>query len=184
MNAVEHVPVAIQDDFIERQTRAQPIAALAELIWNSLDGEASRVDVEFERSDLACGLSKIVVYDDGEAFPRSEAAKLFGNLGGSWKRLTRRTRVKSRMVHGQEGRGRYNGKRFGKLKTAMGHDGRKVFHSIRKTVATILENKGAPENVVTDIVGHEKPTMTYGLYSGGAEIEAKQKTIDKLEYPT
>jgi hypothetical protein len=43
----------------------------------------------------------------GQGFPRSEAAKLFGNLGGSWKRLTRRTKTKSRMVHRQEGRGRY-----------------------------------------------------------------------------
>ncbi|MGH9865745.1 MAG: ATP-binding protein, partial [Candidatus Acidiferrales bacterium] len=107
MNAVEHVPLAIQDDFLARQTRALPIAALAELIWNSVDGEASRVDVEFESNDLAGGLSKIVVYDDGEGFPRSEAARLFGNLGGSWKRLTRRSKTKNRMVHGQEGRGRY-----------------------------------------------------------------------------
>ena len=34
------------NDFLARQTRAQPIAALAELIWNSLDSEASRVDIE------------------------------------------------------------------------------------------------------------------------------------------
>lgn len=107
MSVVEHVPITIQDDFLARQTRALPTAALSELIWNSLDGEASRVAVEFERNDLAGGLSKIVVYDDGEGFPRSEAAKLFGNLGGSWKRIARRTRTKSRMVHGQEGRGRY-----------------------------------------------------------------------------
>lgn len=107
MNAVEHVSVAIQDDFLAQQTRAQPIAALAELIWNSLDGEAMQVNVEFDRSDLAGGLSKILVYDNGTAFPRADAAKLFGNLGGSWKRLNRRTRTKNRMVHGQEGRGRY-----------------------------------------------------------------------------
>ena len=34
------------NDFLARQTRAQPIAALAELIWNSLDSGASRVDIE------------------------------------------------------------------------------------------------------------------------------------------
>jgi len=107
MSAVEHVHVEIQDDFVARQTRAQPVTALSELIWNSLDGEARQVDVEFAHDDLAGGLSKIVVYDDGEGFPRVEASKLFGNLGGSWKRLTRRTRSKNRMVHGQEGRGRY-----------------------------------------------------------------------------
>jgi hypothetical protein len=107
VSGIEHVSIAIQDDFLARQTRALPIAALSELIWNGLDGEASSVNVEFERKDLAGGLSKIVVYDDGDGFPRSEAAKLFGNLGGSWKRSTRRTGKKGRMVHGQEGRGRY-----------------------------------------------------------------------------
>ena len=45
----------------------------------------------------------------------------------------------------------------------MGHDGRKVFQSIRKTVAAVLEDKGARENVVADIVGHGEKTMTYGL---------------------
>jgi hypothetical protein len=107
MTQVEHVSIAVQDDFLERQTRAQPIAALAELIWNGLDGEANRINVELERASLAGGLSKIVVYDDGEGFPRSEAARLFGNLGGSWKRSTPRTKTKGRRVHGQEGRGRY-----------------------------------------------------------------------------
>ena len=59
------------------------------------------------RDDLAGGLSKIAVHDDGDGFPRSEAAQLFGNLGGSWKRLTQRTKNTNRMIHGQEGRGRY-----------------------------------------------------------------------------
>ncbi|MYK13792.1 MAG: hypothetical protein F4050_06900, partial [Rhodospirillaceae bacterium] len=107
MSKIEHVIVAVQDDFIERQTRARPVTALAELIWNSLDGDANRVNVEFERNDLAGGLSRIVVYDDGDGFARDEAANLFGNLGGSWKIQTHRTKSKSRMVHGQEGRGRY-----------------------------------------------------------------------------
>jgi hypothetical protein len=42
-----------------------------------------------------------------------------------------------------------------------------VFHSISKTVVTLLENAGVSENVAADIVGHEKPRITYGLYSGG-----------------
>lgn len=105
--AVEHVSVAVQGDFVARQTRAKPIPALAELIWNSLDGDASRVHVEFAHEDLAGGLSRIAIYDDGEGFARSDAAALFGNLGGSWKRNTRHTRNAKRMVHGQEGRGRY-----------------------------------------------------------------------------
>ncbi len=106
MGRIEHVIVAVQDDFIEKQTRSRPIAALAELIWNSLDGGACRVTVEYEDNDLG-GLSKIAVHDDGAGFSRAEAPTLFGNLGGSWKRHTRHTRTKNRLVHGQEGRGRY-----------------------------------------------------------------------------
>jgi hypothetical protein len=105
--AVEHVSIAVQDDFVARQTRARPVPALAELIWNGLDGDAGTISVEFAHDDLAGGMSRIVVYDDGEGFAREEANALFGNLGGSWKRLTRRTRRAKRMIHGQEGRGRY-----------------------------------------------------------------------------
>lgn len=105
--AVEHISVAVQGDFVARQTRAKPIPALAELIWNGLDGDASRIHVEFAHEDLAGGLSRIAIYDDGEGFARSDAAALFGNLGGSWKRHTRHTRHAKRMIHGQEGRGRY-----------------------------------------------------------------------------
>ena len=57
-----------------------------------------------------------------------------------------------------------------------------VFHSIRKTVVTILENAGVPENVVADIVGQEKTTMTYGLYSGELSLAMKHEAPNKLAY--
>jgi len=107
MSNVEHVSLVVEEDFLERQSCASPVSALAELIWNALDGEATAVTVEFERADLAGGISKIVIYDNGFGFARSEAAELFGRLGGSWKRQTRRTKTMRRMIHGQEGRGRY-----------------------------------------------------------------------------
>jgi len=93
---------------VERQiTRAKPIQALAELIWNGLDGDAASVDIELKRNDLAGGLAQIIVYDNGDGFSRDEAKALFGNLGGSWKRTTRQTARLKRQIHGQEGRGRY-----------------------------------------------------------------------------
>ena len=45
-----------------------------------------------------------------------------------------------------------------------------------------LENAGVAENVVADIVGHEKTTMTYGLYSGGVSLTVKREALDKLVY--
>lgn len=75
------------------------------------------------------------------------------------------------------------GKRFGRLKKQLGHPESKVFHSIRKTFVTLLENEGVPEGVVADIIGHEKPNLTFGLYSGGNNINVKTAAVEKLSYP-
>ena len=37
-----------------------------------------------------------------------------------------------------------------------------------------------PEGVSADIVGHEKKTMTYGLYSGGSGAKLKLDAITKI----
>jgi len=75
------------------------------------------------------------------------------------------------------------GKVFGRLKEELGYGPEHVFHSIRKTVATLLENGGIAEGVAADIIGHEKTTMTYGLYSGGTSMANKVKAIQCLAYP-
>jgi len=44
---------------------------------------------------------------------------------------------------------------------------------------------GGPDQareVVADIVGHEKTTMTYGLYSGGVSLAVKRDALEKLAY--
>ena len=74
------------------------------------------------------------------------------------------------------------GKRFGRAKTKLGFGRDKVFHSIRKTVATQLEGAGVPENITADILGHEKQTITYGIYSGGTSLEQKTQAILQLSY--
>nr|WP_236651261.1 tyrosine-type recombinase/integrase [Aquabacterium fontiphilum] len=75
------------------------------------------------------------------------------------------------------------GKRFGRLKTAMGYGENHVFHSLRKTLVTLLENAGVPENLTADIVGHEKTTMTYGVYSGGHSLGKKAEALELVSYP-
>lgn len=75
------------------------------------------------------------------------------------------------------------GKRFGNLKTEMGFDESKVFHSIRKTFTTLLENANVPENLSMELLGHEKKNITYGLYSGGYTLEAKMEAISSISYP-
>jgi integrase len=75
------------------------------------------------------------------------------------------------------------GKRFGRLKQRAGFGPAHVYHSIRKTVSTQLENAHVSENIAADILGHEKPRITYGLYSGGATLAVKRAALAKLRYP-
>ena len=97
--------VEVQADFIERQAKARPVQAVAELIWNGLDADAVRVDVRLEYGEP--GMAKIVVRDNGTGIPHEEAPGLFKRLGGSWKKPGSHTKFKSRMLHGYEGRGRF-----------------------------------------------------------------------------
>ena len=98
--------VEIQPDFLEKQTKAHPIAAVAELIWNGLDADATAVTVDLEDDHLG-GLRRIIVTDNGHGIPHADAPTLFRNLGGSWKRHGARTKLRNRLLHGQEGRGRF-----------------------------------------------------------------------------
>ncbi|QFU13138.1 site-specific tyrosine recombinase XerC [Stutzerimonas frequens] len=73
-------------------------------------------------------------------------------------------------------------KRFGRLKTKLGYDTKYVFHSIRKTTATMLEHTGAPPLVIIAIMGHETKQITFDIYSAGPSLDQKRAAIDKLEF--
>ncbi len=45
-----------------------------------------------------------------------------------------------------------------------------------------LGNAAVPENVAADLLGHDKPRITYGLYSGGTSLAVKAKALEKLAY--
>jgi integrase len=74
-------------------------------------------------------------------------------------------------------------KRFGRMKAVMGFGAGHVFHSIRKTVATLLEQAEVKESIAADILGHEKKTMTFGLYSDGSSMAQKREALALVVYP-
>lgn len=102
---LQQYPVEVQPDYLEKITRAKPVQALSELIWNSLDADANRVSVSFEHNELGA-LDRVTVRDNGHGLPRNEAPECFRNLGGSWKKA-RGSTPSGRGLHGQEGRGRF-----------------------------------------------------------------------------
>ena len=76
------------------------------------------------------------------------------------------------------------GKRFSKIKTKMGFGKELAFHSIRHTVSNLFLNAKVEEFIAADILGHEKPTITYGLYGGISEVKLKQEALEAaIVYP-
>src|SRR6202051_3505409 len=98
--------VEVQSDFLEKITRAKPVQGLAEFIWNSLDADASSIDVRFDYNDLGA-MSAIVVTDNGVGMTFTDAPEFFRRLGGSWKKPGAVTKSQGRFLHGQDGRGRF-----------------------------------------------------------------------------
>ncbi len=106
-------PIEVQGDFLAKQTHANPTQAIAELIWNSLDADATNVDIKEDVHEL--GIARIIVIDNGHGFTHSEAPQFFSQLGGSWKHLAGETKTKRRFLHGSEGKGRLKAFALGRV---------------------------------------------------------------------
>ena len=97
--------VKVHAEFLERQAKSSPVQAVAELVWNSLDADATSVDMRVQ--DEGTGKQTIIVRDNGTGIARDEAEKSFTSLGGSWKKRLQFTKAGGRFLHGSEGRGRF-----------------------------------------------------------------------------
>jgi len=101
------VTVTLKPDYLERiASRKSPLAAVAELIWNALDGDATRVEVRTILNDLG-GLQAVQVSDNGHGIEYDQAVHAFGSLGDSWKRRAHQS-PRGRRLHGRAGEGRFS----------------------------------------------------------------------------
>ena len=71
---------------------------------------------------------------------------------------------------------------FTLLKKSLGYGFEKDFHSFRRTLITEFQNLECPEHICADIVAHKKLTITYGLYSGGANLDVMRHWLDKVKF--
>ena len=70
------------------------------------------------------------------------------------------------------------------MKTRLGYPRAYTFHSIRHSVAHLFERKKVWETIAADILGHAKPSMTYGLYAGDTYMGDRKEAIEAaLVYP-
>jgi len=73
-------------------------------------------------------------------------------------------------------------KKLGKLRKKIGIPEGVVFHTLRNTFATRMENLGIPRNHISQLMGHEDSNMALTVYSSGIVIEGLVESIMKLTY--
>ena len=107
------IDIGVETDHIDSLTKSNGMNALAELIWNSLDADASEVNVKYKRSPIA-GYEFIKISDNGHGLTYQKAQEVFSRLGGSEKKLKFQS-PSGRQYHGKQGKGRYKSLSLGDL---------------------------------------------------------------------
>lgn len=102
----KQIYVQAQADHIASLSKAAPVSAIEELVWNALDADAKEVRVDLVTNALGA-VEAVRVADDGVGIDVLRADSTFGSLGGSWKRLGNGTETLKRRLHGRHGRGRF-----------------------------------------------------------------------------
>ncbi|MDO8468322.1 MAG: ATP-binding protein, partial [Candidatus Peribacter sp.] len=106
MNPGSVIEVEVSEDHLQSiYANATPAKAIAEIIWNALDADATEISVEFERNKLEA-LDRIIIKDNGHGIDFNKLDESFRFLGSSPKK-TKACSPSGRLYHGCEGKGRY-----------------------------------------------------------------------------
>ncbi|GAA2715159.1 ATP-binding protein [Micromonospora olivasterospora] len=97
--------LSVGEPKIRQFQNKKQIAAIAELVWNALDANATYVEVELERT-LTGAVDRILVSDNGEGITPEQAQESFREYGDTWKSSRTHTSGHQRILHGQNGEGR------------------------------------------------------------------------------
>ena len=73
-------------------------------------------------------------------------------------------------------------KKLTRIRQKLGMPEGVVFHTLRNTFATHMENLGIPRNHTSQIMGHKDSNMALDIYSAGLAIEPLVKSMKKLTY--
>jgi integrase len=76
----------------------------------------------------------------------------------------------------------YPSKQYGMLLRQHGFPAGLTFHSWRNTAITGLEQAGVPISTIQLITGHKRAGVTFGTYSKGVDMAARQQAMAKLTY--
>jgi len=129
------------DDLVARIAReGDPIRAVAELIWNGIDAEATQIAVELQRADSGA-IVAITVTDNGHGISSDEVEATFGRIGDSWKKLTLKSKNGKRYLHGKLGEGRLRAFALGGAVTWSSHSENSAGDKEQVTITGHRENR-------------------------------------------
>ncbi|MFE9812159.1 ATP-binding protein [Streptomyces sp. NPDC005548] len=154
------ITLTVEQDHVEGVAKLNdPVGAVIELIWNSLDADATKVTVEIERNEFDA-VSKVTVTDDGHGMPSESCESYFNKLGGSWKKTALVSIDKRRAMHGRNGQGRVRAFALGQ--------------SVRWTTI----GNGIDGNVETRIEASRLTMRDYSIKTIGVTTEATGTSVD------
>ncbi|MDP1675329.1 MAG: ATP-binding protein [Bacteroidota bacterium] len=108
----KQLDIRVERDHLMSLTKANAKSAITELIWNSLDADATIIEVRISQN--AIGIEAVEVMDNGHGINFGDAERIFGTLGGSIKK-THPYSPNHRSYHGKEGKGRFKAMALGSL---------------------------------------------------------------------
>jgi signal transduction histidine kinase len=79
-----HYRVQVERDHLRKLANATPIQAVAELIWNSVDADATRVDLEIDSDGVA--MRSVTIRDNGHGIPHTNVETHSGSLAAPGRR--------------------------------------------------------------------------------------------------
>ena len=56
------------------------------------------------------------------------------------------------------------------------------FHSLRRSVLTVLKNARVAEHEAAEVVGHEHPKVTFGIYPDRAKLALLPAVVEAIRY--
>jgi hypothetical protein len=155
------IELQINSDYLQRlASSSSPLLSIIELIWNSLDADATEVEVVFTRHEIG-GIDGVKVIDNGNGFTPIEAEKAFQNLGGSHK-LNKTKTSSGRILHGRKGEGRLRAFRLGNY------------------VKWTTRYRNGNETLEYHITGHKNNLKCFSI-SNFSVVDASPGTIVKVD---
>lgn len=99
------IKVDVADEHLKRFSQSNPLDAIIELIWNSIDAGSTLIKVNINRNAVE-GIESIEVVDNGFGIKFDEVESTFGKLGKSQKQSDH-FNPRGKRYHGSLGEGRF-----------------------------------------------------------------------------